>query len=629
MMNRISSTITRLYLSQIDARGLAFFRILYFINLFLEVLRVFNYRQLIFDNIPFVASNEIAITAGLILWLTVILFLIAGMYTRFFSIVNYLLTVIFFGAAGSFSYHMYYLYTSINLLMLFLPVSRVLSIDRLFVKWKYSSAHYIYQPPSTVNKLSYLIPVFIGIGLVYYDSILYKLISNYWMHGLGMWLPSSLPMITWVNASPLLNGELLIKVIGYLTLIFECVFIFLFWHKKFRWPFFFIGLGLHAGILYEYPIPYFAIGVIALYLLMIPVSFWKKIKLNRKENKTLTFYYDAECPLCIRTVILLKHFDIFTRIRFVTVQSAKGTVKELNEIPEAALLNDIYSINSSGKIFSGYNTYRKVFKAMIWTFPFSMVMYLPGISHIGRRLYSYIAANRTNTRCTDDTCGYTPPVVPSSDSDFKLLHNLSLHDLKLTAVKLFLFVAVILQFIVSLNAGLIKNIRRHGDLKGTFADTGITAFSASVKTFIRPFTGIANHPVFMDAHFKNYNHIIAIRFNNNTNAVFLPVIDERGMPGKYLQGATYVNWTFRVNSADIDQAKLSDGILRYTAFWAGTNGLLLNDLHFDILVKKIDNYQGWEMDFLNKQIAKPWQKAGDAEWENGIFICKLEELEKI
>lgn len=629
MPGRISKLITRLYDKQIDATGLALFRILYFANLFFEVLQIFHYRHLIFDKVPFVDGNEIAVGIGLVIWLIVTVFLAAGLFTRFSGILNYILTVIFFGMAGDFAYHTYYLYTGVNLLILFLPVSRVLSFDRLLTKLKYSSSRFRYEPPVKVSALAYLIPAMIGIGFVYYDSILYKLVSHYWLNGLGMWLPSSLPMIAQVDMTAILNLKFLMKFVGYLTLVFEFAFLFLFWHRKWRLPLFIIGIGLHLGILLEFPIPYFAIGVVSLYLLMIPVSFWKKFNFNKSEKKTLQFYFDAECPLCIRTVIVLKHFDLFRRLEFISVQSSYGNVEALKGYSEDQLLNDIHSVTRTGAVSKGYETYRKAFTSMIWTLPLAWLMYLPGVSHLGRLVYSYIAENRTNERCTDETCGYEPPVIPKSDNEFKLLHNLTMRDLKLFSLKILILLAVFIQVAVSLNASLAKKIRHSGVLKNTFFDGTLTDLSSGVKSFARPFLGITNHPVFMDFHFKHYNHIVAIVYKDKNSIEFLPVINEKGQPGKYLKGGIFVNWTFKVNNADLNQVKLSKGILRYTAFWAGSKGLSLKDLQFYIVVKKIDDYNNWEPDFLKEQLNAPWKIAGTVFWSDGEFRTNLSDIEKM
>lgn len=628
MWKKLSAFIARLLDKQIDATGLALFRILFFTALFFEVLQLFCFRHLIYDSLPFVTGNEVTVNLGLLLWLVVIFFMIIGLFTRVSSVINYLLTVVFMGGAGEFVYHMFYLYTAINLLVIFLPISKVLSIDRLLVKLKYSSARFKYEPSTKVSALAYLIPAMLGIGFVYYDSILYKFVSSYWLHGMGMWLPSSLPMITHVDNSWLLNNQWLMKFVGYLTLVFEFVFLFFFWNKKLRVPLLIIGIGLHLGILMEFPIPYFAIGVTALYLLMVPVSWWRKVQFNRANKKTLRFYYDAECPLCVRAVIALMHFDIFKRVDFRTVQSSSSSEAALKSLSYDELLNDIHSV-VDGKVYKGYDTYCKATAAMIWTWPLSVIMRLPGVSHFGRMVYRHIAENRTNERCTDETCGYEPPVLPKTDGDMKLLHNFTLRDLKVEGIKYGMLVVVLLQLAVSLNSSLIKKTRHSSVLKNTFIDQPVTKFSAAIRSVSRPVFGITNHPVFMDFHFRNYNHIVAVAYEKDGKVKFLPMINEKGQPGKYLFGPIFVNWTFRVNYADVDMAKLSSGILRYTAFWAGTKSMPLKDLHFRILVKKIDNYSDWESDFLKKQLAKPWQLAGKATWENGQFHIEMSDIEKL
>ena len=123
--------------------------------------------------------------------------------------------------------------------------------------------------------------VFLVIALIYLDSAFYKFASSMWLNGLGMWLPASLPMATWSSFPWLLNNELLVKFLGYLVLIFETVFILLMWFKVFRMPLLVIGVLFHLGILFFFPIPWFALAVICVYCLMVPIRFWKKIKIKK------------------------------------------------------------------------------------------------------------------------------------------------------------------------------------------------------------------------------------------------------------------------------------------------------------------------------------------------------------
>ena len=627
IVSKYNSFIARLYDKKIDATGLALFRIAYFIDLLLEIFRLYRFRHLLFDSIPGMDANVLAISFILILWMIVAVMLIFGVFTRTASLLNYILGIIILAKADYFAYHMYYVYCGMNVMILFLPISRVLSIDRLFEKLKYSNTRFQYQPSDKVTALAYLVPVMIGIGFVYLDSTFFKLVSEFWMNGLGMWLPSSLPMVTIHDTTFVLNYEYLMKFIGYLTLVFEIIFLFLFWHRKWRVPLAIIGIGLHIGILIEFPIPYFAIGVVGLYLLLLPVSWWRKFKITSPPS--FRFYYDAECPLCVRTKIIVGHFDVFKRINFITVQSAYQTDERLKNISYDDLLNDIHGIDANGKVFKGFYSYRAALSAMIWAKPISWLMYLPGVSHLGNYIYGFVARNRVTERCTEETCGYTPPVIPGPESEMKLLHRFSLRDLKVAGVSFLLVLVTFLQISVSLNSAMIRRLRRSGPLKESIIDGPVTTFSAHVKTIAKPYFGITNHPVFMDYHFKGYNHIVAVVYKGPNGEEFLPIVQENGQPGEYQEGPVFINWTFRVNNAIADTTQLSAGILRYTAFWARERGLNLKDLHFEIRVKKIDDYHNWEADFLRRQLAKPWQPAGEVYWKDGKFYSQMSDIEKM
>ena len=142
--------------------------------------------------------------------------------------------------------------------------------------------------------------------------------------------------------------------------------------------------------------------------------------------------------------------------------------------------------------------------------------------------------------------------------------------------------------------------------------------------------GVTTHAVFMDTHFNEYNHIVAIEaILDNGEKLWLPIIDKDGNPDKYAYSFNWVKWTFRINSPKIDQTKLEKGIRDFTAFWAYKNEINLNTTKFMIKVKKVDIPTRWEEDFLSKQIAKPWLDGGYVEWETGTFYSFVKDIEKI
>src|SRR6478736_7745025 len=97
------------------------------------------------------------------------------------------------------------------------------------------------------------------------------------MTGIGMWLPASMAFMTYSSWPVLLNAKWLMLSLGYLTFAFEAFFAFLFFRKSWRIPLVLIGIGLHLGIAIIFPIPWFGLGVVAIYLLLVPLFLWRTI----------------------------------------------------------------------------------------------------------------------------------------------------------------------------------------------------------------------------------------------------------------------------------------------------------------------------------------------------------------
>ncbi|MBO9153255.1 DCC1-like thiol-disulfide oxidoreductase family protein [Chitinophaga sp. GCM10012297] len=632
-MNYLFKKVDEFYNKKIDGRGLAVFRILYCLVLLAEVIQFFYFRHLVFDKIPFIEEGPIDPTIPILLWIACIIFLVFGCFTRLASIVNYLFSLIFIGTITSYEYHMFYVYMGLNCLFIFLPVSQCWSLDRLFKKLRYSGIHTQYDPPMTVPALAYTLPVFITVGYVYIDSVFFKITSYNWMSGLGMWVPSSLPMITHSNASFLLDNEFLIKFLGYLTLAFETVFVFLFWFRKFRVPLLIIGLGLHIGILVQFPIPWFALGYSAIYLLMVPVKVWKKLFTRTKASSpVLTFYYDLECPLCLRTKIVIEHLDVAGKIKFASVQSYASAEPALKDIPEETLLLDIHSVDKKGKVYKGVDSYIRAFRSIFYLKPLSWLLRIPGIYHLAGKVYRFTAENRTRHRCTEANCGFKPQILPGAENQVKIMENISLKDLKVAGILAGVLFLTLLQLNTTYNSAFIKNLRESSGFESTKPGRTIGKASTGLSIITRTLFGITTHAVFMDFHFNKYNHIIAITYKPQDGGapVFLPIIDEKGMPGFYIYGPNWVKWTFRVNAPNVNTRELETGIRDFTAFWAHRNNVDLNNATFEILVKKVETPVIWRKHFLEEQIRHPWQSAGEITWENRQFkVVSLSPIESL
>lgn len=620
LLNRLYQLIGRLYDKKVDATGLAIFRFFFSLNLIAEVITLYNLRQLVFGAIPY-AETTISIGTGLILWIIVLCFLAIGLFTRPAAILNYILTLLFISTAHEFEYHMFYVYSGINCLLIFLQSGQVLSIDRLLKKIKYSTIRNTYHPPTTVSVLNYFVPLLFGIAFVYFDSVFYKVSSQNWRNGIGMWLPSSLSFVSISNNQWLLNQKYLMYFLGYFTIVFEAAYILFFWSKRWRIPLMIVGVGLHIAIYFEYPIPWFGLGVTAIYLLMVPVHWWTKMfDILRRKKPVVRFYYDAECPLCKRTVLVLSHLDVTNSIEYLQVQQHYQADDQLKNFPLEELLSDIFSVDKGGKISKGVDTYRKVFFAVPYLIPLGILLSIPGISHLAKFVYHFVSRDRIVERCTEENC-HIPQLLPPPDWDnMKITKRLSVRKLKVAGITSGLLICLVLQVNSTLLSPPFRILKEKFIYPRVSFAGRIDDGLKDVMHFSKYAFGITPHPVFMDTHFNNYSRITAIvRVKDDGSEDWLPIITKEGRPGRYLCGFTWVNWTFRVNVKNPYSMQFENGIKKYTGFYLYDNLLSTGHADFKIMVKMIRPTKKWEKDYLKEQLETPWVEAGTATWRNGVF----------
>jgi len=251
----------------VPAAGFALFRMVYALVLLCEVGDLFRFRHLIFDLVPYLRPYEVSFEPLLLAWLLVIVMLGIGFRTRTMAAANYCFTLITFSAFSAFEYHIDYIYTATNILLIFLPVSNRMSVDAWLMQRR--TGH---RPPAMVSRIYRDAVLFCCIGLVYFDSVLFKMSSPMWRAGLGLWLPASYPHATWLDLSWLLDNRALVLLLGFGTILFEALFIFVMWSRRWQLPLMLVGAALHAGIVLAFPIPWFGLAVVGMYLLMLPDS---------------------------------------------------------------------------------------------------------------------------------------------------------------------------------------------------------------------------------------------------------------------------------------------------------------------------------------------------------------------
>lgn len=279
VFQRTGAFLKKQFERKVPAEGLSFFRFFYCIALLLEVHELYNFRHIIYDDIPYLHTGEISSAVALYIWMAIIICIMFGWLTRYLTVANYLLTVVLIGTTHDFEYHVFYSYLAVNFAFIFIPISNGISLDAWIAKKQGNPL------PGYVSRLEHLLPVLLGAGFIYMNSVYLKLQSPMWMSGLGIWMPCSIPFATFGRNQWILNQEYLMYAGSIATMVYEGAFVIAMWFKRLRLPLFVLGWGLHIGIYYMFPIPYFALTYLAMLLLLLPASWPRLIGLKAFSEK--------------------------------------------------------------------------------------------------------------------------------------------------------------------------------------------------------------------------------------------------------------------------------------------------------------------------------------------------------
>lgn len=315
---------------------------------------------------------------------------------------------------------------------------------------------------------------------------------------------------------------------------------------------------------------------------------------------------------------------------FLSAQQEAHKNEKLKKYSTKELLDNVYSTDKQGRVYSGINTYVKVLNKVWILKPIGVFLYVPFVKSIGAKVYGYIAEHRVTYGCTEDTCSMpitTNNYVEQDDSKVKILQNLDLKTVKVFFTAFFIGWLVISQLIMIQSSLLMNHIYSKMNVP-EIALKYINGGANLYKNIFYPFTGLSQHAVFMDYHFQNYNHTVAIAYQDkNANKIFLPMIDEKGHASWYNCGRQWVNYSFRVNNKNFSSEQYIDGVKKYIYFWAYKNNIDLTNATFEVKYKYNEVPYKWEKDLLKIGLNKPWKEAGTLGWKNGEFFANVIDIE--
>lgn len=629
MLKYITSKLSTFFCENVPATGIGLFRILFGLVTLQEIFFLLYFNHLIFDPVPYLDIEFPMIPFFLCVWAIVACFVMIGYHSQTAAIANYAFWIVFVNFTpmqrdfdGGFDLFM----IGLNFFLIFMPLEKAFSIDQLRQKLSNPFKHYSQYPKERVTVLAYYLPCLICLGFLYFDSVIHKLFAEHWLNGLGAWLPASMPYyISNLDMTWLLNNVILEKTIGYTILFFQLTFPFLFHLKPLRPLFIIIGIGLHLGITLTLNIYPFGISMLAVYSLMIPFSWYKKLgQILNTTKPALTVFYDQQCPLCNRTVLIINHFDILKAIDFKGAQDHASKYEVLKPLSEKQLMQDLYAIDNHHQLFSGVDTYSMILIKMRYLAPVGFFLKLPGINLAAVKIYRKIADNRERIKC-DSAC------LPSTrhEAPFSIYNKIFRGQNSPLAIKrktYRLSKILLILFFFQLNSTIHYGLfyRSLKDWQPSPATELLSNLSNSFILLTHTFLGITPHALYLHDHFEGYNHIIGITYNDKSGQEkWLPLVNQEGRLQAPNWGRVHSMWANIAVTPNINNQRLTKFIMKVTAFWGIKTGLDLDDARFEIKLKKIEVPTTWVHNLLSNNLSKPWVTIGHATWNKKIFSIEI------
>jgi predicted DCC family thiol-disulfide oxidoreductase YuxK len=261
----------------------------------------------------------------------------------------------------------------------------------------------------------------VQIAWIYLNTILYKSGGIQWRNGTALHTGLGLDHLFTRTLGRLLFNQAWFTVPGtYFTILVEFLFLFLVffpWLQPWLKAAAIVsGTLLHAGVALLMSVGNFSYLMIASYALLYEAS-WAEAAVGTTRrlvgHGTTTVYFDGECPLCRRTVAILKGFDYFGNLSFKDFRE-RGALTGLSGVGYQDLERRMHALSPAGEVKAGYVAVVQVARRLPALWILGLLGSVPGAASIGSPLYDWVADRRLRFhRCDDAACAVPKPIAPS------------------------------------------------------------------------------------------------------------------------------------------------------------------------------------------------------------------------
>jgi predicted DCC family thiol-disulfide oxidoreductase YuxK len=118
---------------------------------------------------------------------------------------------------------------------------------------------------------------------------------------------------------------------------------------------------------------------------------------------SVALLYDGGCRFCIRSLRVLKRFDARNSLELVDATDREAIGARFPQTAGADFDAAMYAVDGS-KVYRGFDAFRHAMRRLPGLWWLAMLMYVPGVPPIGRRVYDAVAHNRHALGCSSEAC---------------------------------------------------------------------------------------------------------------------------------------------------------------------------------------------------------------------------------
>ena len=134
------------------------------------------------------------------------------------------------------------------------------------------------------------------------------------------------------------------------------------------------------------------------------------------DADTAVVLYDGHCPLCLKSVAILKRLDWRRRLDYRDARDVEHLPASAVPLDAQRLLTEMHLLTPDRqRAYAGFAAFRWMASRLPLFWAVWPLLFLPGVPWLGRRIYRWVAKNRYNlVACHDGACAL--PARPSERS---------------------------------------------------------------------------------------------------------------------------------------------------------------------------------------------------------------------